>query len=92
MAREIIAETPIPTPSAMLFTTSTTGKVKLRAASCVAPNFPTKKVSTRLKATMPSMPTIIGAVSLISSLPIGPSISFALVFFIYSNFPWEMEK
>ncbi len=59
MAREITEEVPTARPMERPAMIITTGKVKLMAASSRVPSWPTKKVSTKLKAIMPSMPTII---------------------------------
>ena len=89
MAREITADAPIPIPRAMLFIIRITGNVKLRAANSFVPNFPTKKVSTRLKATIPIMAKNMGIVRFTSVLPTGPSMSFAFFITLSANtFPF----
>lgn len=85
IAREINAAAPMPIPSAMLFITRITGNVKLSAASSLVPSFPTKKVSTRLKATIPIMAKNMGIVRFTSVLPTGPSMSFAFFITLSAN-------
>ncbi len=77
MARETTEAAPTLRPSANLDSTSSTGKVKLIAASSRIPRRLTKKVSVRLNANMPTMPTAIGTVSEKSFFPIGPSVRTA---------------
>jgi len=56
------AHSPAPSPMVREVTTKVTGKVKLMAASASVPSMPMKKVSTRLKARMATMPRIMGPV------------------------------
>ena len=63
-------------PMARLMMVNVTGKVKLIADSASVPSILIKKVSTRLKLNIISMPSIMGMVMLTRVEAMGPSVSW----------------